>query len=158
MDWVAHRHGVIYYEEYGWDERFEALVAGVVAGFITHFKPDRERCWIAERNGAIAGSIFVMEKSATVAQLRLLLVEPSARGLGIGTRLVDEVVQFARTAGYDKIALWTHPELTAARRIYKAAGFELVAEEEHRLFGKPLRAETWELTLQNGAIAERSDN
>lgn len=147
MGWVVQRHGVIYAEEFGWDERMEALIAHVVADFIDHFDPARERCWIAERNGEPVGSIFVVAKSKTVAKLRLLFVERSARGLGIGGRLVDEVVAFSRLAGYKKIVLWTQSELTSARRIYAAKGFKLVAEERHELFGSPLVAETWELKL-----------
>jgi DNA-binding MarR family transcriptional regulator/GNAT superfamily N-acetyltransferase len=147
MGWIVHRHGVLYFQEYGWDERFEAIVARVVADFIDNFDPARERCWIAERNGEIVGSIFVVVKTKTVAKLRLLLVEPSARGLGIGSRLVDEVINFARAADFKKIELWTHPELISARKIYKAAGFELISEDTHHLFGKPMLAETWAMKL-----------
>ncbi len=147
MGWVVQVHGALYFEEYGWDERFEALVAGVVSEFIMQLDPVRERCWIAERDGENVGSILIVSKSKTVAKLRLLLVDPSARGLGVGRRLVDEVIRFARQVGYRKIQLWTHPELAAARRIYKSVGFELIAEEEHSLFGKPMRAETWEMAL-----------
>ena len=127
MGWIVHRHGALYQAEYGYDERFEALVARVVADFIEHLDPARERCWIAERNGETVGSVFVVGKSKHVAKLRLLLVEPSARGLGIGKRLVDEVVQFARGAGYRKVVLWTQSELTAARRIYARRGIPLRA-------------------------------
>jgi DNA-binding MarR family transcriptional regulator/GNAT superfamily N-acetyltransferase len=147
MGWIVHRHGALYQAEYGYDERFEALVARVVADFIEHLDPARERCWIAERKGEIVGSVFVVAKSKHVAKLRLLLVEPSARGLGIGKRLVHEVVQFARGAGYRKVVLWTQSELTAARRIYRAAGFRCVREESHRSFGTPAVAEVWELKL-----------
>jgi DNA-binding MarR family transcriptional regulator/GNAT superfamily N-acetyltransferase len=147
MGWIVHRHGALYQAEYGYDERFEALVARVVADFIEHLDPARERCWIAERNGETVGSVFVVGKSKHVAKLRLLLVEPSARGLGIGKRLVDEVVRFARAVGYRKVVLWTQSELTAARRIYHAAGFRCVREESHRSFGTPAVAEVWELEL-----------
>ena len=148
MGWVVHRHGTLYAQEYGWGERFEALVARIVADFIDHFDPERERCWIAERDGEIFGSIFVVAKSKTIAKLRLLLVEPSARGLGIGTRLVNEVIGFARHAGYRKLVLWTQRELTSARKIYAAAGFRLVSHEGHASFGTPLQSETWELRLR----------
>jgi DNA-binding MarR family transcriptional regulator/GNAT superfamily N-acetyltransferase len=147
MGWVVHRHGALYAREFGWDERFEAIVAHIVADFVDHFDSKRERCWIAERDGEIIGSIFVVAKSKRVAKLRLLLVEPSARGLGLGTHLVDEVIAFARHAGYKKIVLWTQSELTAARKIYQAAGFAIVATEENTQFGERLVAETWELDL-----------
>jgi DNA-binding MarR family transcriptional regulator/GNAT superfamily N-acetyltransferase len=149
MGWVVYRHGMLYWQEYGWDERFEAIVAHVVGDFIQNFDPERERCWIAERDGEIIGSIFVVKKSKTVAKLRLLYVEPSARGLGIGARLVDEVIQFATNVGYKKIVLWTQDNLTSARKIYKSRGFELVETNEHMLFtDKPIVAETWELALR----------
>jgi DNA-binding MarR family transcriptional regulator/GNAT superfamily N-acetyltransferase len=148
MGWVVYRHGALYAEEWGYNHEFEALVARIVADFLDHVDPARERCWIAERGGEIVGSVFLVAKSKRVAKLRLLLVEPTARGLGLGRRLVDECVTFARGAGYRKITLWTQSELVAARRIYKQAGFVCVERKRHRSFGKDgLVAEIWDLAL-----------
>jgi DNA-binding MarR family transcriptional regulator/GNAT superfamily N-acetyltransferase len=147
MGWVASRHGVLYAEEYGFDERFEALVAEIAAKFIHDFDPAREQCWIAERDGENVGSVFLVRKTDETAVLRLFLVEPKARGLGIGRRLAEECVRFARQKGYCEITLWTQSILVAARRIYAAAGFRLVAEEEHHSFGRDLVGETWVMTL-----------
>lgn len=147
MGWVVHRQGVLYAQEYGYDEQFEALAAEIVAKFIQSYDPKRERCWIAEKDGEVVGSVFLVAKSATTAKLRLLYVEPSARGLGIGSRLVGECVRFARQAGYKKIVLWTQSELDAARHIYKRAGFRVVEKKRHHSFSKDLVAEIWELSL-----------
>jgi DNA-binding MarR family transcriptional regulator/GNAT superfamily N-acetyltransferase len=147
MGWVVHRHGVLYAQEYGYDERFEALVAEIVAHFIQHFDSKRERCWIAEREGEIVGSVFLVGYSKTVAKLRLLLVEPKARGLGIGARLVSECVRFARQRRYKKIVLWTQSDLYAARHTYKAEGFRIAGRKRHHDFGPACVAETWELAL-----------
>jgi len=147
MGWVVHRQAVLYAREYGWDETFEALVAEIAAKFITDFDPKRERCWIAERDGEILGAVFVVAASDEEAKLRLLYVEPEARGLGIGRRLVEECVRFARDTGYRRLVLWTNDVLVAARRIYQYAGFRLVRSEAHHSFGKDLVGEFWELEL-----------
>jgi len=144
LGWVVHRHGAVYAQEYGYNEQFEALVAEIVAHFVQRYDAKRERCWIAERDGELVGSVFLVARSKTVAQLRLLLVEPRARGSGLGTRLVDECVRFARQAGYRKIMLWTQSELVAARRLYQGAGFHVGRRERNSSFGKDLVSETWE--------------
>jgi DNA-binding MarR family transcriptional regulator/N-acetylglutamate synthase-like GNAT family acetyltransferase len=147
MGWVVARHGSLYAEEHGWNQEFEALAAEITAKFIRHYDPQWDRCWIAERNGENVGCVFLVKQSKTVAKLRLLLVEPKARGLGIGARLVNECVTFSRQAGYRKIVLWTQSILQPARDLYKKAGFSLVGEEPHHSFGKSLVGETWELVL-----------
>ncbi|HXM82690.1 MAG TPA: helix-turn-helix domain-containing GNAT family N-acetyltransferase [Burkholderiales bacterium] len=147
LGWVVHRHGALYAEEYGWDERFEALVAEIVAKFVRHFDAELERCWIAEMDGERVGSALVVKQSASTAKLRLLLVEPKARGRGVGKRLVDECIAFARAKGYRKLALWTQSNLAAARHIYRQCGFKLIRKEPHRSFGYDLTGEYWELKL-----------
>src|SRR5260370_21703517 len=147
MGWVVARHGVLYAKEYGYAEHYEALVASIVAEFIAHYDAKRERCWMAEQAGALVGSVFLVRKSETIAKLRLLFVEPAARGLGIGARLVSECIRFARHAGYKKIALWTQSELKAARHIYDQDLFRLVGKKPHCSWGKNLVAEAWEPKL-----------
>ena len=147
MGWITYRHGVLYTQAYGWDQSFEALVARIVSDFINNYNPARERCWIAEMNGEIVGSVFVVQSSETVAKLRLLLVEPKARGLGLGTRLVEECIRFARRCGYQELILWTNSILVEARHIYQKTGFTLIEQEAHHSFGHDLVGETWKLTL-----------
>lgn len=147
MGMVISRHGALYFEEYGYDQTFEALVAEICAHFIQNFDPARERCWIAEVDGKFAGSIFLVKQSDEVAKLRLLLVDAPARGLGLGRELVKECLAFARACGYKKVVLWTQSHLDAARRIYQKSGFVRTAEQSHHSFGLDLVAETWELDL-----------
>jgi DNA-binding MarR family transcriptional regulator/GNAT superfamily N-acetyltransferase len=147
LGWIVSRQTVLYAQEYGWDGTYEVLAADILAGFVKAHDPVKERSWIAERDGAVVGSVFVMRGSADVAKLRLLYVEPVARGTGLGRRLVDACIGFARTAGYRTLSLWTNDVLVPARRIYQQAGFKCVAAEPHHSFGKDLVGETWELAL-----------
>jgi DNA-binding MarR family transcriptional regulator/GNAT superfamily N-acetyltransferase len=147
MGWVIERHGALYHEEFGWNQEFEALVAGIAADFIRAFDAVKERCWIAERAGERVGCVFVVKADEGTAKLRLLLVEPGARGTGLGARLVDECVRFARGAGYRRLVLWTHANLGAARHLYERAGFTRTSHEPRTSFGQALTSEIWELPL-----------
>ncbi|MER8973242.1 MULTISPECIES: helix-turn-helix domain-containing GNAT family N-acetyltransferase [unclassified Mesorhizobium] len=147
IGWIIHRQGLLYAQEYGWDETYEALVAEILGAFVKSFDPKWERSWIAEREGEVVGSVFVVRQSDAVAKLRLLYVEPSARGLGIGKRLVEECIGFCRATGYRTLTLWTNGVLAAARHIYEAAGFKLTNEERHHSFGKDLVGQNWNLEL-----------
>ncbi|WP_321921536.1 bifunctional helix-turn-helix transcriptional regulator/GNAT family N-acetyltransferase [Paraburkholderia guartelaensis] len=143
MGWIVHKQAVLYAQEYGWNAEYEALVAEIVAKYIRDYDATSERCWIAERDGTPVGSVFVVRHDAQTAKLRLLYVDASARGMGIGHRLVDECLRFARSAGYKRMILWTNSVLTDARRIYEKAGFQLVEEESHHSFGKDLTGQIW---------------
>jgi GNAT superfamily N-acetyltransferase len=147
IGWIVQRHGELYAQELGWDETFEALVADIAARFIRRFDARWERCWIAERDGTRIGSVMVVRRSATVAQLRLLLLEPSTRGLGLGKQLVDECIRFARECGYRRMMLWTNGGLDTARAVYESRGFRLTGEERHHSFGHDLVGQTFELKL-----------
>ena len=148
LGWVVQRHGEVYADEFGWDITFEGLVAKIVADYHANYRPGRESAWIAQADGARAGCVFCCERDASTAQLRILLVEPWARGLGLGARLVDECIFFAKGAGYERMMLWTNDVLVAARRIYEAAGFVLVEEEKHHSFGQDLVGQNWEMELE----------
>lgn len=147
MGWVVAQHGIVYPTEYGWNSHIEAITADIVSNFLKTCDPRREHCWIAEVDGEIVGCVFLVRETDEVARLRLLMVDARARGLGIGKMLVDECVRFARKAGYRSITLWTHAVLTAAREIYRKAGFKLTKEWVHDDFGKPEASETWDLAL-----------
>jgi DNA-binding MarR family transcriptional regulator/N-acetylglutamate synthase-like GNAT family acetyltransferase len=147
LGWIVERHGALYAREYAWNEEFEALVAKIVAEYAQHHDPKREAVWIAEVDGARAGCVMCVQKSASTAQLRLLLVEPTARGHGLGARLVDECIRFARERGYKKLVLWTNDILHSARKIYEAAGFTLAHSAKHHAFGHSLVEQTWALRL-----------
>jgi DNA-binding MarR family transcriptional regulator/GNAT superfamily N-acetyltransferase len=147
LGWIVQRHGALYAEEYGWNDEFEALVARIVGSYVESRDPRRDAAWIAEVDGEPVGSVLCVHKDDRVAQLRLLLVEPTARGLGIGTRLVDTCLDFARNAGYDAMVLWTNSVLADARRIYQRAGFELLDAAPNPAFGQQLTEQTWHRSL-----------
>lgn len=147
MGWVVEKHGALYASEYGWNNRIEAITAEIVGAFLKNFDPRRERCWIAELDGEIVGCVFLVRETDKVARLRLLMVDPAARGLGVGKRLTEECISFARKAGYRRITLWTHTVLKAARGIYQALGFKLTKQWVHDDFGKKEKSETWDLDL-----------
>jgi len=147
MGWIVHRKSIIYHQEYGWDETYEVIASRITADFLENFDSQKECCWIAERDGEILGSIFLVKESDTVARLRLLYVEQKSRGMGIGSKLVKECIHFAKKATYQKVVLGTHSILLSARHIYQKAGFQLIEEKSVHRFGHNLIAETWELAL-----------
>jgi GNAT superfamily N-acetyltransferase len=147
VGWIVHRHATLYRDEYGWTPAFEALVAEVAADFLKSHDPRREHCWVAEREGVILGSVFLVDAGGGVAKLRLLYVEPSGRGLGLGRKLVETCIGFAHAAGYRRMTLWTNDVLTAARHIYDSLGFELVSESPHSDFGPPMIGQILERRL-----------
>lgn len=147
LGWIVHRHAVLYYQEYGWDVRFEGLAADVIARFVREFVPGRERCWVADRGGAVVGSVLLVRERDDVARLRMLYVEPSARGLGVGGQLVRACLDEARAMGYRRMVLWTNSVLMSARRIYEAEGFTLESEAPHALFDAGQMGQTWVLEL-----------
>jgi GNAT superfamily N-acetyltransferase len=147
IGWVAHRQGILYAQEYGWDATFEALVAEIAAQYVKNLDPEKENAWIAERDGRVVGSVFLVKVSEQEAKLRLLYVEPEARGAGLGRRLTQECIAFAQAKGYEKLTLWTNDNLHAARRIYQDAGFVWVSEERHHSFGHDLVGQYWALAL-----------
>ena len=147
LGWVVARHAELYAQEYGWAENFEGICAQIVADFVSKYDAKRERCWIAEMDGRNVGCVFLVKDTETVARLRLLLVDPRARGRGLGTRLTDECVRFARACGYQGITLWTHSVLTAARLIYERAGFRLSSSEKRKSFGQDVVSEYWDMKL-----------
>jgi DNA-binding MarR family transcriptional regulator/N-acetylglutamate synthase-like GNAT family acetyltransferase len=148
LGWIVYRQAILYADEYGWDETYEAMAAEIVTQFIKTYDPKWERAWVAEKDGERVGAVLVAKESPETAKLRLLHVETETRGLGIGKRLVEECLRFARQAGYQKMTLWTQSILHAARHIYQQAGFHVVREENHRSFGRDLTAETWERDLR----------
>ena len=156
IGWVAHRQGILYTQEYGWDGSFEALVAEIAAQFVKNFDPAWENAWMAERDGRVLGSVFLVKVSEQEAKLRLLYVEPDARGAGLGRRLTQECIAFAQAKGYPKLTLWTNDILHAARRIYLDAGFVLVSEEKHHSFGHELMGQYWALDLQTDPAGEKA--
>ena len=153
MGWIIQRHGIVYGSEYGWNVEFEGLVAEIVGAFVKNYQPDREQCWIADRDGTPAGCVFLVHETDAIGRLRLLFVDPSARGQGVGRQLVDACIEQARRAGYRKLTLWTNDVLVSARRIYQAAGFCLVKEWPDHKFGKDLVGQDWDLDLSEASIS-----